>query len=658
MNNEPNLEIREEIIKFYKYRDFEQLFEIIADLQNQYPRSLFLLNVLGNTNSELGKYKEAINNFENILKISPNFADAYYNLGLILKNINQIDNSIDNFEKCIKINPKKFEAYNNLGNIYKDRQQVNLAVINYIKSLEINPNYLIALQNLGVCLQNFCFSEYSDVAEKHIVNLLDKNKILRPVDIINNLINFIYLNSEYNSTINNYSKLTNIISLDEIITKILNIKILVKLFKITPITDLKIEKVLKNLRAKILLNIKSITNHNNAFKLMELIASQCYVNEYIYPIKGKEKFAILNLEKKYQDDFKIDKFETFILEIACLAAYKPLGSYDWSNKIIEIKDIKDLVKQQIINPKIEKNIRKNIISKEIKNIVSLKVKNQYENSPYPRWEKIALKNKPGKVGNFFKNLNLRLDEKIINNWDSVDVLVAGCGTGQHAITTATKYQKANVTALDLSAHSLSYAKRKADELEIKNINFIQMDLLNLKSFNKKFNIIEAVGVLHHMNKPYEGWKVLYENLVIGGLMMIGLYSDIARKHVVKIRNDIKKLKIKIDKENIINFREKIILSNNSDYKIVTQSTDFYSYSNLVDLLFHVQEQRFTIPEINSNLKKLNLNFCGFEDKQLLNSFNKMYKNPNDLYNLDLWNKFEIDNPRIFAGMYQFWCQKI
>ena len=30
----------------------------------------------------------------------------------------------------------------------------------------------------------------------------------------------------------------------------------------------------------------------------------------------------------------------------------------------------------------------------------------------------------------------------------------------------------------------------------------------------------------------------------------------------------------------------------------------------------------------------------------------------DLYNLDKWEEYEKYNPRIFAGMYQFWCKKI
>ena len=207
MNNEPDLKLREQLLDNYNNKSFDKLLKKISELKNKYPRSLFLLNLLGNINNELGKYNEAIINFENIIKLNKNFADAYYNLGVIFKNINQIKKSMDNFEKCIRINPKKFEAYNNLGNIYRDKQKTDLAIINYLKSLEINPNYSIALQNFGVSLQSFSFTKYSYLAEKHIINLLEKNKILRPVDIINTLVRFVYLNTEYNSIINNYQEI-------------------------------------------------------------------------------------------------------------------------------------------------------------------------------------------------------------------------------------------------------------------------------------------------------------------------------------------------------------------------------------------------------------------------------------------------------------------
>ena len=658
MNNEPNFETRERLVRDFNNKHFSQLLKKISELQKNYSESLFLLSLLGNINYELKEYEKAINNFESIIKIDSHFSDAYYNLGIIFKNINQIDKSIDNFEKCIKINPKKFEAYNNLGNIYRDKQQIETAINLYVESLEINPNYLIALQNLGVCLQDFEFTKYSIIAEKHIINLLEKNKILRPVDIVNNLIKFIYLNKEYELIISNTIRIRNGVSLDKLIDEFLKIKILMQLIEITPITNLKIEEKIKDLRSKVLLKISSINNLKNAFKLMKLIASQCYINEYIYQIKAEEKLVLIELEKELKNKFEINDVNKTILKVALLASYKPLVEFDLPAEILNIPEIKDLVDQQINNPQIEVDIQKNIKSKEIKNLVSQKVKIQYEKNPYPRWEKIALKTTPEIPVKHFNNLNLNFSRELINDWDNINVLVAGCGTGQHAIATASKYKKSFITAIDLSINSLSYAKRKADELEIKNIEFVQMDILNLKSINKKFNIIESIGVLHHMDNPFEGWKILNDNLENGGMMMIGLYSNIAREHIVKIRNDIKSKSFNFDKKNIIKFREKIISSNNLDYKLIKQSPDFYSFSNLIDLLFHVQESRFTIPEINKYINKLNLKFCGFENRELINLFSKTYRNHKDLYNLDLWNKFELDNPRIFASMYQFWCQKI
>ena len=107
-----------------------------------------------------------------------------------------------------------------------------------------------------------------------------------------------------------------------------------------------------------------------------------------------------------------------------------------------------------------------------------------------------------------------------------DILIAGCGTGQHSITTAARFKSSKVLAIDLSLSSLAYAKRKTEELAIKNIDYMQADILDLGQLNKQFDIIESVGVLHHMDNPMEGWKVLTDCLKPDGLMLIGLYLSL------------------------------------------------------------------------------------------------------------------------------------
>ena len=111
-------------------------------------------------------------------------------------------------------------------------------------------------------------------------------------------------------------------------------------------------------------------------------------------------------------------------------------------------------------------------------------------------------------------------------------LTGSIGTGKS--TTAAMFKSSKVLAIDLSLSSLAYAKRKTEELAINNIEYMQADILDLGKLNKQFDIIESSGVLHHMDNPIKGWKVLTDCLTAGGLMRIGLYSELARKNIVKI----------------------------------------------------------------------------------------------------------------------------
>jgi len=86
--------------------------------------------------------------------------------------------------------------------------------------------------------------------------------------------------------------------------------------------------------------------------------------------------------------------------------------------------------------------------------------------------------------------------------------------------------------------------------------------------------------------------------------------------------------------------------------------DFFSLSECRDALFHVQEHRFTLPQIEEALKSLHLKFLGFEmrDQRTLRKFRESHPNTNAPTSLSLWHEFELDNPDKLPG-YAFWCQK-
>ena len=115
------------------------------------------------------------------------------------------------------------------------------------------------------------------------------------------------------------------------------------------------------------------------------------------------------------------------------------------------------------------------------------------------------------------------------------MLIAGCGTGQHAIETAQRFAGARVLAIDLSLTSLAYAFARPANSVSPTSNIAQADILKLDTIGRTFDVIEFSGVLHHMADPFAGWRTLLSVLRPGGLMAVALYSEIARADIVKAR---------------------------------------------------------------------------------------------------------------------------
>ena len=294
----------------------------------------------------------------------------------------------------------------------------------------------------------------------------------------------------------------------------------------------------------------------------------------------------------------------------------------------------------------------------IEDSVSRKVREQYERNPYPRWVKLRVLSKAKPIAKFCDEAKLSLHSEAIKRQSSPSILIAGCGTGQHSIETASRFANCQVTAVDLSRSSLAYAQRKTSELGITNIEYLQADILNLGELGRKFDIVESSGVLHHMADPMAGWRVLVDLLKTGGLMKIGLYSELARRHIVMTREEIAAEGIGSSGAEIRQFRHYLAESHDQHHFLLTRSPDFFSLSMLRDLIFHVQEHRFTAIKIQRCLEDLGLKFCGFQSQDIVSKFRDFFGKNAGTCDLALWHQFEESHPRTFAGMYQFWCQKL
>ena len=222
-----------------------------------------------------------------------------------------------------------------------------------------------------------------------------------------------------------------------------------------------------------------------------------------------------------------------------------------------------IIQKQIIELNEEKEIEKKIKTlTEISDTTSQKVMKQYEENPYPRWiylSKIPVHNN---YIDFIKN-SLPRQDTFQKKIEAKNVLIAGCGTGKHALEVAKIDSSLNVTAIDISKPSIAYGIRKSFEFGIKNIKWKQADILKIDKLNKQFDIVESSGVIHHLKDPNEGFRMLDKKLKKGGLMKLGLYSRNFRSMFLgDIKEYIKKNKIDSDIKSIRKLR--LFIINNSN----------------------------------------------------------------------------------------------
>src|ERR1700741_3640831 len=356
--------------------------------------------------------------------------------------------------------------------------------------------------------------------------------------------------------------------------------------------------------------------------VMAAIAHQCFNTEYLFDETPEERSQVDALRPADPGAY------------AVYAAYRPLSTLER----VDRTGIESLARRQIDEPSEEKRVAGTIASLGgTPDAVSLKVRAQYEENPYPRWMRAPMSPHPVSPG------------------ARTRILIAGCGTGQHAVATALRHPGATVLAVDLSLASLAYAQRKSAELGVANIEYRQGDILALGALEERFDLVESVGVLHHMADPLGGWRVLASLRKPGGRMGLGLYSEAGRRQVVRARALIAARGFNADVNGVRAARAEI--RKDAQLAQLARNEDFYSMSGCRDLLFHVHEQRFALPQIDSMIRSLKLEFLGFEFSDsgaALQRYRTRF--PQDLLAGDLnnWHKLEQEFPDTFSRMYQFW----
>ena len=289
---------------------------------------------------------------------------------------------------------------------------------------------------------------------------------------------------------------------------------------------------------------------------------------------------------------------------------------------------------------------------------SAAVRAMYEENPYPRLA--SQHRKPAEpFPQVIRSLFPHLTGPLPGGDGPFRVLIAGCGTGQQALAAATRYSRAEVTAIDLSRRSLGRASRTADAWGLTNVKFAQADILALGCVSERFELVESGGVLHHLADPYAGWKVLRGLLAPCGFMKLALYSERGRPAVIAARAFVEATGFSTTPDGLRAARAAFLaLPEDHPARPIVYSPDFYSLTGLRDLVFHVHEIRYTMPRLASEIASLGLAFVGFQHARPEPRAWYRERFPDDVAQADLarWEQVEDAHPHAFAGMYQFWVR--
>jgi len=436
--------------------------------------------------------------------------------------------------------------------------------------------------------------------------------------------------------------------------------LLLHILQSTPVRDVAFERLLTSLRSSLLRDAtagKMISEA--AFGFVCALASQCFINEYVFATTPEEDTQVDRLKRALDDALKAgDRID--LAQLAVLATYCPLRTLASASALIKHRwtpAIDNLLTQQVREPAQELSLRDSIPHlTTIDDEVSQRVRQQYEENPYPRWVHTA-----GQVTEIPIDQYLReqFPASVVaspGKADRLDMLVAGCGTGQVAIASVQKYSAAQALAIDLSLSSLCYAKRKTPAELDPRIEYAQADILKLASIGRSFDVIDACGVLHHMADPLEGWRILLTLLRPSGLMHLAFYSEAGRNDVVAARALIAERGYGSTPADIRRCRQEIL---QTPLASVTRFTDFFSTSECRDLLFHVQESRLSLPAIKMFAMQNGLRLLGFEfGAAIAGRYRALFAERGwSMTDFDRWHTIETGHPDTFSGMYQFWVQK-
>ena len=639
--------------------DAREAFHKALDRQPGHPGAH---NNIGLIETRHGRVAEAENHYRAALNSVPDYPDALCNLGILLSQHGDRGEALALLERALTVAPNSVDVLVNLGEALAALGEFANAEKCFSRALARAPDHREARVGLVNALSHARTRRYQPAMDRMLAAIFTWRDVR-----LDDIAVFATRHFRLKYDLPRSAEEAKDMALDESKLSRLAADKTVQGFLSTCINSSAVfEIALTQARRWLTADRARTAPGAPTFALAAALARQSALNEYVFDTSDAERTLVAEWRNEIENtDWRAvtPDAEATLVRYALFADPARLSVADKLDEVPAASwspEVASLIGETITAARREHELRGTIPAlTEIDDPVSIDVAEQYGENPFPRWTTFTRRT-PVSVAAFLKDLFPHFDPPAALD-KPIDVLVAGCGTGQHPIAeVALTYRGVRVLAVDLSMANLAYAARKARDIEVKNVEFAQADILNLGILDRQFSLIECGGVLHHLADPVAGWRALKDLLPPGGVMMVALYSRRSHQRISEARQEIARLGFGTDVDSIRAFRQNVFRDADfAEYRDLLKIPAFYSTSACRDLLFQPRQHTFDLPQIAGILDDLGLELIGLQHPEPAVAAQYRNEFPEDGTQTDLakWDAFEERHPKTFARMYHVWCQR-
>jgi len=216
----------------------------------------------------------------------------------------------------------------------------------------------------------------------------------------------------------------------------------------------------------------------------------------------------------------------------------------------------------------------------------------------------------------------------------IRILDAGCGTGVGTEYLVHLNPHASVVGIDLSAGALQVAQERCHRSGANRVEFHHLSLYDAQQLEGEFDLINCVGVLHHLPDPIRGIQALAPKLAPGGLMHIFVYAELGRWEVRLMQQAIALLQgeQRGDYHDGVQVGRQVFESLPENNRLVKREKERWSLenqrdANFADMYVHPQEIDYTIDSLFELIDASGLEFIGFSNPGYWQLDRLLGKNP-------------------------------